>query len=231
MRFTPLTPARLTQELAEWAFRLATADGPPLSIGSGSVHQATSAQGIVIGFDGATEIGTSTLADSVGEALRVFGTQVIRASTSWWWRQSALRLELGRHDVDMLLTGWVDADSLQRELLDPVHAGDQPFITRLRNPATDRSVRQLPQGPVMGSILLLDGPFLLAAGLPIDGLVHLGVGPRTLSRALGPERSGWTAAFTRYAEDYRPAEAADIALSYDHATRPAAAGLVGNRFT
>ncbi|MET3806210.1 hypothetical protein ABIB25_003220 [Nakamurella sp. UYEF19] len=206
-RFTPLTPARLVTELAAWVRRLG-------------------AHGAVIGFDGPEEVGTTMLADEVGEELRVGGLTVIRASTRWWWRPSALRLEFGRQDVDMRLTGWVDADAIVRELIDPVRSGDQPYITRLRDPETDRSLREVPRIAPPGSVLLLDGPFLLAAELSLDALVSVGVGRGALDRALEAENNWWTTAFDRYAQEYRPAEVADVLLSYDHAASPAASGLI-----
>ena len=99
----------------------------------------------MVGFDGPGEIGTTELADKVAEALQAFGRPVIRASTDWWWRPPALRLEFGREDVDMLLTGWVDGQALRRELIDPVHRPGSNYITRLRDPVTGRSIKQPPR--------------------------------------------------------------------------------------
>ncbi len=178
----------------------------------------------VVGFDGPAEIGATGLADAVAEALRRSGRPVVRASTAWWWRPAALRLELGRQDVDMLLTGWVDADALGRELLTPFRAG-QPHITRLRHPETGRPVREPPEQAAVGSILLLDGPFLLAAAPALDGVIGLKVGRGSLMRALPDDRQWWVAAFERYQADYRPAERADVLLSYDHPSAPAVSGL------
>lgn len=223
MRFTPLTPAKLVVELAEWIRHRAGE-----SVGGGRAPGA--GNGTVIGFDGPAEIGTTALADRVAEALRSAGRPAIRASTNWWWRPSALRLELGRQDVDMLLTGWVDADAIIRELIGPVVSGAGPYITRLRDPETDRSVRERPTIAPSGAIVLIDGPFLAAASLPLDALVVLSTGRGALARALPPERGWWPAAFERYQADYRPAESADVVLSYDHRSAPAARGLGAGRF-
>jgi hypothetical protein len=213
VRFTPITQARLVADLAAWIDGLGTTP----SVGSGR-------NPVVVGFDGAAEIGATELADHVAEALTAYGRPVLRASTCWWWRPAALRLELGRQDVDMLLTGWVDAAALKRELIAPVVAGNSPYITRLRDPSTDRSVRQTAERAQPGSILLIDAPFLLAAGLPLDAVVGLSVNLATLRRALAPDRSWWIEAFRRYQADYEPSARADVLLSYDHPSAPAVAG-------
>ena len=209
MHFVPLTPARLVDELADWVR---------------DRYAGRIAGGTVVGFDGVAEIGTTELADRVAERIRTTGGVVVRASTDWWWRSAALRLELGREDIDMRLTGWVEVDALRRELLEPVAAG-RPHITRLRDPGTDRSVRQ-PQVQVPpGTIVILDGAFLLATELPLNGLVVAQVGRGALRRALPADRQWWVEADDRYRAEYLPAAQADVVLSYDHPSSPAASGL------
>jgi hypothetical protein len=219
-----MSPTGLVDALAKWLDRrveeLAARDGSAA---------AAEPWGRVFGFDGPDELGTAELADRVAETVRRQGRPVIRASTRRWWRPSALRLELGRQDVGMLLTGWVDSAALRRELIDPVVVGGLPYITELRNPETDRSVRQRPLRAGPRTVLLLDGPFLLAADLPLDGVVGLRVGASTLERALPPDKAWWTAAFERYRQDYRPIERADVVLAYDHPGAPAASGLAADR--
>jgi hypothetical protein len=212
VRFAPLNPTKLVGELTDRLVR--RREGPG---------------GTVIGFDGPAECGVTALADAVAEELRGRGAAVIRASTSWWWRPAALRLELGREDVEMLLTGWVDADSLSRELVDPVRSGGGSFISRLRDPMTDRSVRQPPTAVSGPALLLLDGPFLLATELRFDVLVGFQLGRGTLLRSLPPHHQWWTRAFETYDDRYQPLEGADVVLAYDHPSAPAAAGLAGDR--
>ena len=215
VRFTPLTPAKLVDALSDWVLDRARQLGPPA--------------GTVIGFDGLAEIGASELADEVATALRGSGRQIIRAGTGWWWRPSALRLEFGRQDLDMLLTGWVDSEAIRRELVQPVHVGRSTYITRLRDPDTDRSVRQRADPVSPGAILLLDGPFLLAAELQLDAVVGFSVSRGSLDRALADDRRWWAGAFARYRDDYSPADRSDVLLSYDHPSAPAAAGLEVSR--
>lgn len=218
MQFVPFTPATLASALAGWIDRRVE------RLGSGSNPEKPQ-PGRVFGFDGAPEVGTAELADRVAEVLRGVGRPALRASTDSWWRPAALRLELGRQDVDMLLTGWVDVAALRRELFGPVAAGTGTFITRLRDPVTDRPIRQPAAPTPPGAVLLLDGPFLLAADLPLEALVGVQVSTRTVRRALAAEKSWWTAGFEQYEREYRPSERADVLLAYDHPRAPAAAGL------
>ena len=209
MRFAPLSPTNLARGLAD---RIQSRPGQQSA-------------GAVVGFDGPPECGVGALADAVADELRGRGAPVIRASTAWWWRPAALRLELGREDVEMLLTGWVDADALRRELIDPVTGGDGNYITRLRDPDTGRSFRQPPETVPPRALLVLDGPFLLATELPLDLLVGFALGRGTLRRSLAPDQQWWTRAFETYDDRYQPLESADVLLAYDHPSAPAAAGL------
>jgi hypothetical protein len=213
VRFVPLSPVKLVGELA----------------GLVANRQEEQSGGVLVGFDGPTECGVGALADAVAEELRGRGAAVIRASTSWWWRPAALRLELGREDVEMLLTGWVDDQALRRELVDPVRSGSGNSISRLRDPGTDRSVRQQPAAVPARAVLLLDGPFLLATDLPLDVLIGFQLGRGTLVRSLPPQQQWWTRAFETYDDRYQPLEGADVVLAYDHPSAPAAAGLASSR--
>ncbi len=205
MRFTPLSPHLLADQLAGWI-----ADLP-------GDHPA-------VGVDADPDVGGTALADAVAERVRALGRPVLRASTRWWWRPASLRLEFGHTDVDMLLHGWVDSAALRRELFEPLTPGGSgTVLRRLRDPDTDRSVRERPQPVDDRAVVLLDGPFLLAADLPLQVVVHLQVSPGALGRALPPGRHWWLAGFDRYRRDYRPAEAAAVVISYDHPGSPAVA--------
>lgn len=205
MRFTPVTPARLARELAGWIDSL-TPEHP------------------VVGIDGAAEVGAGDLADAVAEELLALGRVAIRTSTPWWWRPASLRLEYGRTDVDMLLAGWVDVKSLRRELLDPLGPGGSgQYLRRLRDPATDRSVREPRLIAADRAALVLDGPFLQAAGLPLDGVVYLQVAPATLARALPADRQWWVDALRSYADQDRPEDSATAVVAFDHPAAPAIA--------
>jgi len=205
VQFSPLAPERLVADLASWIEAL------------GSARRR-------VGVDGAAEIGAAALADAVATELRTRGRAVVRASTCWWWRPASLRLELGRTDVDMLLTGWVDTDALGRELLDPLGPGGTGrYLTRLRDPQTDRSLREPRLLAEPGAVVLLDGPFLMTSELPVDAIAHLQVSPAALSRALPADRQWWVEGFRQYLSRERPADNADVVIAYDHPRVPAVA--------
>ena len=205
MRFSPVTPARLIDDLAAWA----------QSFGPTVAHPT-------VGIDGAGEIGGTALADAVAERIRSTGRPVIRISTNWWWRPASLRLELGHTDVDMLLYGWVDSAALRREVLQPLGPGGSGrYLPRLRDAATDRSLRDERSVAAAGAVLIVDGPFLLAAELSMAAVVHLQVSPARLTRVLPPEKRWWVEAFERYQATENPAVLADVVIAYDHPQSPA----------
>ena len=209
MRFTPVTGTRLASDLAGWI-------------------DSMSAEHPAVGIDGASEIGAGELADAVAAELEALGRPAIRTSTSWWWRPASLRLEYGRTDVDMLLSGWVDVGSLRRELLEPLAAGEPAqYLRRLRDPETDRSVREQRVAVPDRAVLVLDGPFLQTAGLALDGVVYLQVSPATLSRVLPADRQWWVDALRSYVEQDQPDLTADAVVAFDHPAAPAMRWVAG----
>lgn len=205
MRYRPLTPDLLVRDLADHLDR--RPERRPR-----------------IGLDGFAEVGATALADATAERLRELGRPVIRVSTRWWWRAASLRLELGRTDVDMLLHGWVDSAALRREVLDPVAAGSPTgYLPRLRDPATDRAVRDLRRPVEDACVLVVDGPFLLTDPVGLDAVIHLQVSPGALARALPDDRQWWLAAYRRYLADERPVGRASAVIAYDHPAAPAIA--------
>ncbi len=209
MRFVPVTPTRLEEDLAGWINDL-EAEHP------------------LVGFDGPAEIGTAALADAVARRVRTLGRPVVRASTQWWWRPASLRLEFGRTDIDTLLSGWVDTAALHRELFDPLlPGGSGQYLPRLRDPETDRSLREPRVDVAARSVVLLDGPFLQAGGLGLDAVLHVQVTAGTMTRSLPADRQWWLQAFERYRDEHRPADGAAVVVAYDHPLAPAIAWLDG----
>ena len=211
MRFTPVTTARLARDLAGWVDAMAPE------------HPA-------VGIDGAAEIGAGDLADAVAAELQALGRPAIRTSTSWWWRPASLRLEYGRTDIDMLLSGWVDVGSLRRELLEPLATGGPgQYLRRLRDPVSDRSLREQRVPVPDRSVLVLDGAVLQATGVPLDGVVYLQVSPATLTRKLPPDRQWWADALRSYVEQDQPDRTADAVVAFDHPAAPALAWVRDDR--
>jgi hypothetical protein len=174
---------------------------------------------VLIGFDGDPATGGGELADGVAAAL---DRPVIRASTHWWWRAASLRLEQGREDVTSRLTGWVDAGALRRELLGPLGPGGSGrFLSRLRDPVTDRPAREQHRQAPDRAALLLDGPFLQLGVDGLDAEVEVQVSPARLARVLPADRHWELAAFA----EYQRTRAADVVIRYDHPASPAVRGL------
>jgi hypothetical protein len=144
----------------------------------------------------------------------------VRTSTCWWWRAAALRLEFGRHDQESLLTGWVDAGALNRELLAPLAVGGSGrYLDRLRDPDTDRSLRRPYRTASESAILLLDGPFLGALDLELDLRIAFAVSEGTVTRRLPDDRAWWAAVYQRYRRN--PGRCPDMTVAFDHPAHPA----------
>lgn len=181
-----------------------------------------------IGVDADPSWGGESLADEVADELRRRGRPTIRASTRWWWRAAALRLEYGHTDPTSLRQGWVDTAALRRELLDPLRPGGSGrYLGRLRDPATDRSVRDRREQADTEAILLLDGPFLV--DLDLDGVIALRVSAATVRRSLPPDRAWWAPVLTDYLADPGRSAATVVEVAADHWDAPAVRWPGGRR--
>ncbi len=175
-----------------------------------------------IGVDADPSWGGESLADEVADELRRRGRPTIRASTRWWWRAAALRLEYGHTDPISLRRGWVDTAALRRELLDPLRPdGSGRHLRRLRDPATDRSVREPSEQAGENTVVVLDGPFLADLDLGLDAVIGLRVSAATVRRSLPPERAWWAPVLIGYLTDPRRAVAAAVEVAADHWDAPA----------
>ncbi len=199
--FSAVSPAQLAAQLVE---TVETTPGPRPCIG----------------VDGDPAWGTADLAEAVAAELRQRGRPTVVVSTRWWWRPAALRLELGRQDLDMLRHGWVDVAALRRELLGPWRSGGL-WLPRLRDPVSDRSLRDAPQPAPERGVLVVHGPFLLDLGLDLDRRIALAVSAGTVARTLPDDRGWWAEAFATYELAQHPLEEADVVVSYDHPRSPA----------
>jgi hypothetical protein len=210
---TPITWPRLAEALADRVAALSTAD------------TADGADRLRVGIDGAPAARTGELADAVGEELRVLGRPALRVRTAAFWRPASLRFEFGREDPDAYYERWLDAAALWREVFVPLGPGGTGrALPSLWDPLTDRATRAPYADLPAGGVLLIDGPFLLGHGFPLDLTVHLRLSPAALTRRTpGPEQ--WTLpAFARYEEEMDPARAVDVLVHTDDPRRPAWTG-------
>ncbi|WP_091674253.1 uridine kinase [Amycolatopsis marina] len=205
MRYRPISPERLVDELAD---RLAA--GP----GNGWTRVA------VDGADDASD--PAALADALVDPLRVRGREVLRVSARDFLRPASLRLERGRTDPDVRYEDWLDVGALHRELLAPLQdGGSGSVLPGLWDAERDRALRRPRAALAPGSVLLLDGELLLGRGLEFDLSVHLWLSPAALRRRIPREAQWALRTYERYEHEVRPGELADVVVRMDHPTNPA----------
>jgi hypothetical protein len=202
VQITPITPARLVDEVVELV------DARP-----GRVR---------IALDGPPPTRPLDLAEQVADALRTRGRMAVVVSADDFLRPASVRLEFGREDPDEFLDGWLDVGGLRREVLDPAGSrGSGRVLPRLWDAVADRAHRDRYVELPSDGVVLLAGALLLGRGLPFDLAVHLRMTNAALARTL-PEAEHWTLpAYARYAEEHAPEQQADLVVLSDHPTRPA----------
>lgn len=204
MRAQPISPELLVEHVAEAVERL-PGDAP-----------------VAVALDGAPPTGTGKLAEALVGALNLRGRAAVHVAALDYLRPASLRLELGREDPDLFYTEWLDLKAIEREVLGPLGpGGDARVLPRLWDARADRAYRAqyVPLGP--GGVVLLDGSFLLGAGLSFDLTVHLSISAAALARRTEPEQAWTLPAYRRYQDEARPAEYADIVVRCDDPRHPA----------
>ena len=163
----------------------------------------------------------------MARALRDRAVPVARVRAGDFLRARSLRLELGRDDPDAFLERWYDLQALRREVLDPLGPGGRgTWLARLRDPDTDRAVRAPAEMAAAGTVLVLDGRFLLrdelAGGLDLTVFLDTSAAART--RRVPPgEAARVLPAWDRYLAETRPQRLATLVVRHDHPDRPALA--------
>jgi hypothetical protein len=189
--------------------------------------RATPPRGVAVrlGVDGPVAADTAALADAVAAALRSDAVPVARVRAEDFLRARSLRLEYGRDDPDAFHDLWYDVGALRREVLEPLGpGGDGRWLPKLRDAATDRAARVPVEQAVPGTVLVLDGRFLLRADVAdaLDAVVHLDVSPAARNRRLPPaEAARVPPAWDRYLAESTPTSRATLLVKYDHPDRPA----------
>ncbi|OXM60364.1 uridine kinase [Amycolatopsis vastitatis] len=201
MRYRPISPAILAEELAD---RIDALAGP---------------RRIAVAVDGAagaTE--TTELADALVDPLRLRGRATLRVSARDFLRPASLRFEHGRTNPDARYTDWLDLGALRREVLDPLK-GSGEVLPSLWDAERDRATRAERVPVPEGGVMLLDGELLLGAGLAFDLAVHLWLSPAALRRRV-PD--AWAVpAYERYEEEVDPGSLADVVVRVDDPRHPA----------
>ena len=194
MRLRPRTPPALAEELAA---RAAALPCPARVL-----------------LDG---VGSGALADALVDPLARAGRLGLRVSAGDFLRPAGERFELGREDADALRSRWLDRDALRREVL----SSSDTWLPALWDAERDRSARQNRRPLSPRAVLLVDGVFLLGAGLPADLTVHVALSSAALRRRQVPE---WQLpAFAAYDREVRPGDGCDVLVRAEDPSRPAVA--------
>lgn len=201
-RVTPTTPDQLATEITDL-----------VAARSGRVRLV---------LDGPPPTRPRVLADVVADGLRTRGRAVVVVDAADYLRPASLRFEFGRTDPDAFLDDRLDVGGLRREVLEPAAPdGSGRVLPRLWDARADRAFRDSYVTLADNGVVVLAGGLLLGRGLPVDLVVHLRMSPAALSRTL-PDDEAWALpAYTRYDNDHRPADEADLLVLADHPDRPA----------
>jgi len=200
VRYRPISPAVLTEELAD------------------RIDALPGRARLAIAVDGAT--GTGDLADALVDPLRLRGRATLRVSAADFLRPASLRFEHGRTNPDARYTDWLDTGALRREVLDPL-AGNGLVLPSLWDTARDRATRAERVPLSEGGVVLIDGELLLGAGLAFDLVVHLWLSPAALRRRI-PTSDAWALpAYERYEQEVDPSSLADVVVRVDDPRHPA----------
>jgi hypothetical protein len=177
---------------------------------------------LAVAIDGAPPAGADRLAELLVNELRLRGRSAVHVAEQDYLRPASLRLELGREDPDLFYTEWFDLRAIEREVLDPIGPdGNGRVLPRLWDAEADRAYRAQYVELKPGGVVLLEGPFLIGAGLAFDLTVHLSVSGAALARHTADEDAWTLPAYRRYEQEQSPLETADIAVRCDDPRHPA----------
>jgi len=114
---------------------------------------------VISGVDG---VGKTTLADQVSENLTSRGRQVVRVSIDGFHHPRQIRYARGKGSPEGFYRDSFDIDSFIKLTLEPLEPdGDRQVVTQAFDHRTDSPVVVAPITLEAGSILLVDGIFLL----------------------------------------------------------------------
>lgn len=200
-RYVPTTPEGLTQTVARLC------DAAP-----GRLRVAV---------DGPSAADPAGFAKLVVERLRQEGRPAAVVDLQDYLLPASQRLEFGREDPESYRLRWFDYAALGREVLDAVgpEAEDPSWLPRLRDPATDRSVRARREQAPEGLVVLVAGPMLLGRWLDFDLSVALRMDEAVLKERTAAQERWTVPALIEHESDLF--EEPDLVVRYNHADRPA----------
>lgn len=186
--------------------------------------------GVRVGVDGCVPDDGAALADAVADVLLGQGLTAARVRQRDFCLPRSQRLEHGPRDADAVYDHWYDDGALRREVLDRMgpertDPGPPSWLPTLRDLETDRSTRAVRRPAAPGTVVVVDGRFLLRWELAdaFDVSVHLATSPAAQQRRLDDtdDRARAVPAWARYLAETDPAARASFVVRYDHPARPA----------
>ena len=175
-----------------------------------------------VAIDGAPPTRTDALTEGLVAELRLRGRPAVHVATRDYLRPASLRLELGREDPDLFYTDWLDLKAIDREVLSPIAPdGTGHVLPKLWDPDADRAYRARYVDLEPGGVVLIEGSFLLGAGLAFDLTVHLSMSAAALARRTESALSWTLPAYHRYEQEQDPLTTADITVRCDDPQHPA----------
>lgn len=202
MRFRPVTPELLVEELAD------------------SIAGRAAGGWTRVAVDGAPPSRPGAFADRLADGLRLRGRPVLRVSAAGFLRPASVRFERGREDPGARYDDWLDRGGLTREVLAPLgRGGTGRVLPSLWDAAADRATRAPYTELPAGGVLVLDGELLLGRGLTFEHTVHLWLSAPALARRFA---EAWALpTFARYDAEVRPLHTADTGVQVDDPDHPA----------
>jgi hypothetical protein len=177
---------------------------------------------IAVAVDAAPPARADRLVELLVSELRLRGRAAVHVAEQDFLRPASLRFEFGREDPDLFYTDWFDLGAIAREVLDPIGPGGSgQVLPRLWDAESDRAYRAQYVELKPGGVVLLEGPFLIGAGLSFDLTVHLSVSTAALARRTADEDAWTLPAYRRYEQEQDPLETADISVRCDDPEHPA----------
>jgi uridine kinase len=116
---------------------------------------------VLVGIDGASGTGKSTLADELGGLLDATGVSVIRSSIDSFHRPRAERYRRGAASAEGYYRDSHDPEAVRRCLLDPFRSGSESVQTAAFDEPTDQPSIVWCDDLPRDAVLVFDGLFLL----------------------------------------------------------------------
>ncbi|MBA3303164.1 MAG: uridine kinase [Acidimicrobiia bacterium] len=193
---------------------------------AGKVASLAPHPNLLVGIDGASATGKSTLADELAEALQARDLVVVRASIDSFHRPRRERYHRGPDSPEGYYLDSHDLVALQDRLLTPFVTGVGSYVTAVFDEPSDAPVDQVPLPVPADAVLVFDGLFLQRPELKDawDLLVFLTAERRRAQLWAaypdGPRKDRYLVGQALYEEQVDPWRRAAVVIDNDDLARP-----------